>query len=90
MANARQNPSKPVKTFRLRGVSASVFENTSEQAVPYYRVQLLRTYRDGDEFKSTSVFSRDELPIVALVAKKAWEFVLGEEASHASPADDAT
>jgi len=71
---------KPVKTFRLRGVSASVFENQSEQNGVFHKVQIVRTYKDGDEFKSTPTFSRDDLPIVLTVAQRAWEFVLDAEA----------
>ena len=79
---------KPVKTFRLRGVSASVFENQSEQNGVFHKVQILRTYRDGDEFKSTPTFSRDDLPIVLTVAQRAWEFVLDAEAQARRSRED--
>lgn len=78
---------KPLKTFRLKGVSASVFENRSEQDVPYHKVQIVRTYKSGDGFKTTSVFSRDELPIVSLVAKQSWEFILNHEAESRKGTD---
>ena len=79
---ANSNPTKPVKVFRLRGVSASVFENHSEQNGTFHKVQVIRTYRDGRDFKTTPTFSRDELPIVALLTQQAWEYVLAEEASQ--------
>ena len=39
---------KPLKTFRLKGVSASVFENRSEQDALYHKVQIVRTYKSDD------------------------------------------
>ena len=74
-------PSKPAKVFRLRGVSASVFANKPPKGrdVPFYKVGLQRTYMDGDEFKTTTSFSRDDLPIVNLLIQRAWEFILETE-----------
>ena len=74
-------PSKPAKVFRLRGVSASVFANKAAKGrdVPFYKVSLQRTYKDGDEFKTTTSFSRDDLPVVNLAVQRAWEFILETE-----------
>lgn len=79
MENETQTSTKPSATFRYRGISASVFENHSEKGDPYYKVSIVRTYKDGKDFKSTPTFSRDELPIVMLVAQQAYEFVLTTE-----------
>ncbi len=83
-----KSSNKPVKVFRLRGVSASVFENRSEQNGTFHKVQIVRTYRDGDDFKTTPTFSRDDLPLVQAVAHRAWEFVHETEASRRSSRDD--
>lgn len=74
---------KPIATFRFKGVSASVFENHSEESPEkkFCRVQITRTYKAGDTFKTTNVFGRDELPIVAHVANEAWEYILSHEAA---------
>jgi hypothetical protein len=85
MANSNAKTNKPVKIMRLRGISASIFANpaksrTNEDST-FYKVSIQRTYKDGDEFKTTSSFSRDDLPIVWLLSQKAWEFVLKEEAT---------
>lgn len=78
---------KPLESFRLKGVSAAVFENYTEQDVSYYKVQIVRTYRADDGFKTTNVFSRDELPIVALLAERAWQSILDREATKWKEAD---
>ena len=83
---------KPVKVFRLRGVSASVFENRSKakgRDVPYFKVSLQRTYKDGDEFKSTTSLSRDDLPIADLLIRKSWAFILdAEEKRHRDASEE--
>jgi len=73
---------KPIETFRLRGISASVFENSSEDGkTTFHKVSLQRSYRQEDEWRTTQSLSRDDLPIAALLLKKAWEFILQTEAT---------
>lgn len=77
-------PNKPVKTFRLRGISASIFENTTYangQPVIFYKVSVQRSFRQGGEYKHNSNFSRDDLPVAALVLRRAWEYILDLEAA---------
>lgn len=76
---------KPVKVIRLRGVSASVFANHGKSEgrdITFHKVSLQRSYKDGDEWKQTTSFGRDDLPVVSLVMKRAWEFILDTEASR--------
>jgi len=78
-----QASNKPVKVFRIRGVSASVFENQSRSEgrdLTFFKVSLQRTYKDGNEFKSTSSFSRDDIPVARHLLQEAWEFILHAEA----------
>ena len=92
MANAKESaaaPSavKPAKVFRRRGIAVSVFANTTEvdgRRVSYHKVTIQRTYRDGNEFKTTTSFGRDDLPVVRLLISQAWEFILDAESSRGS------
>lgn len=43
---------------------------------------IQRTYRDGNEFKNTTAFGRDDLPIVSLLVGQASEFILDAESGH--------
>lgn len=77
---------KPVKTFRIRGISASVFENEVQsegQPVRFFKVSLQRAFRQDGEFKHNSSFGRDDLPVAMHVLREAWEFILEAEASTA-------
>jgi hypothetical protein len=79
-----QAATKPVKVFRVRGISASVFQNQSTaegRDAVFYKVALQRTYKDGNEFKTTSSFGRDDLPVARHVLQQAWEFILSAEAA---------
>ena len=79
---ANSTTTRPSKVFRLRGLSASVFENRAKakgRDTTFFKVSLQRTYKDGDEFKTTSSLSRDDLPIAQLLLKKAWAFILESE-----------
>lgn len=89
MAQASQ---KPVKVFRSRGVSASIFANHAKsdgRDITYHKVSLQRTYKDGDEWKTTTSFGRDDLPVARLLLDRAWEFILDAEASPSSDAVEA-
>ena len=76
---------KPVHVIRLRGITASVFANIAETKngdVTFHKVSVQRTYKDGSEFKTTSTFGRDDLPIVRLLTDRAWQFILDTEATR--------
>jgi len=76
--------SKPVKTFRFRGISASVFENTAHadnQPLRFFKVNLQRTFKQEGEFRHNSSFGRDDIPVAKHVLDLAWQFILETEAA---------
>ena len=58
-----------------RGIVASVFRNEADNGTPFHKVTIARTYKDGDQFKSTSSFSRDDLPLVTQISNDAWRWI---------------
>ena len=75
---------KPVKVFRYRGISASVFENQTHadnQPVRFFKVSLQRAFRRDGKFEHNSSFGRDEIPVAMRVLNQAWEFILETEAA---------
>src|SRR5437773_1425873 len=79
MSESKVTPNKPWKVFRSNGVAASVFHNTvktPEGERIYPKVSLTRTYREGDEFKSTNSLGRDDLPVAALLLQQAWASIV--------------
>lgn len=90
MANANakepdmaQSSNKPEKVFRLRGISASIFANKAKSEgrdITFRKVSVQRAYKDGDDWKNTTSFGRDDLPVLQIVLQRAHEFILDTEA----------
>lgn len=74
---------KPWKVFRSSGVSVSVFENEAEtkdgETRTFFKIVTSKTYRDGDEFKSTNSLSPDDVPVAMLLQHLAWNSIVAAE-----------
>jgi hypothetical protein len=68
------NSNKPAHEVRLGRIKAAVWENETEAGVRH-NVTLQRIYRDGDEWKTSDSFGRDDLPLVAKVADLAHTWI---------------
>lgn len=76
--------SKPVKSFRMRGVRVSVFENHAERdenASAFHKVSIQKIYKQGNDFKTSTSLGRDDLPIARLLLDRAWQFILDAESN---------
>ena len=85
-----ETATKPVKVFRVRGLSASVFYNRAtvrDREMIFPKVHLQRTYKFGDAFKTTTSLGRDDLPVAQLLLHQAWEWILNEEAARRKKAE---
>ena len=58
---------KPIHEVRLGLIKAAVWRNETETGVRY-NATMSRLYRDGEQWKSTESFGRDDLLLVAKVA----------------------
>ena len=71
MANA------PIKRFAVgTGIRASVWRNESKKNGSWLSVTVTRTYRDGEEYKDTTSFRRDDLLFVAKASELAFSWCL--------------
>ena len=66
---APEEPAKqrPAHEIRLGRIKATIWGNQNDNGT-WYNVTLSRSYTDGDEWKSSTSFGRDELLTVAKVA----------------------
>ena len=82
---AQNGRNKPVKVFRYRGISASVFENATHdqdhQPMRFFKVNLQRAFKRDGKFEHNSSFGRDDIPVAVRVLNRAWEFILESEAA---------
>jgi hypothetical protein len=76
---------RPVHEVRLGRIKAAVWANETENGVRH-NVTFTRLYKDGDDWKTSNSFGRDELPLVAKVADLAhsWIFEHGQDQADAS------
>ena len=59
--------SKPAAKLRYGSVSAAVWQNQGDKG-SFYNVTFQRTYKEGESFKNTQSFGRDDLLVVAKLA----------------------
>ena len=87
--NSKSN--RPVHEVRLGRVRAAIWENESPNGTRH-NVTLSRLYKDGDDWKDSNSFGRDDLPLVAKVADltHSWIFTPTSAAvqGHGSPENE--
>ena len=99
--SANMNKPKPIHEVRLGSIKAAVWRNETETGVRY-NVTFSRLYKDGDQWKSTESFGRDDLLLLGKVADQTHSWILaksqepssesssgGSQASRAKPASAA-
>ena len=64
------NP-KPVAEVRIGRVKATVWANETKEGRTRYNVTFSRLYKDGEEWKRTQSFGRNDLLVLAKVADPA-------------------
>ncbi len=69
---------KPQHEIRLGSVKAAIWRNESE-AGARFNVKLSRIYKDGETWKSTDSFGRDDLLLVAKVTDQAHSWIHQQE-----------
>ncbi|MBR9802911.1 hypothetical protein GYB59_15020 [bacterium] len=69
---------QPVHEIRLGAVKAAIWENETSVGVRH-NVTVSRLYKEGEEWRNTDSFGRDDLPLVAKVVDQAhsWIFESG-------------
>ena len=65
---------KPIHEVRLGSIKAAVWKNETETGARY-NVTFSRLYKDGEQWKSTDSFGREELLLLAKVADQAHSWV---------------
>ncbi|WKZ57701.1 MAG: hypothetical protein QY326_03280 [Bdellovibrionota bacterium] len=58
---------KPAHTIRLGSIKAAIWANEAKNSGTRFNVTVCRLYKDGDEWKQSDSFGRDDLLVVAKV-----------------------
>ena len=78
---------QPEKTFRQGACSASVFANEIQKngkTINMPKVSVQKSYKDKDGWKATNSYGVNDLPKLAIVASKAYEYLTAREDAQAS------
>lgn len=79
----KAKPVRPIHEIRLGRIKAAIWENATQNGTRH-NVTVSRLYKDGDEWKDSTSFGRDDLPLVSKVVDQAhsWIFTQGHEAAN--------
>ena len=88
-ARMQNTKTKPISEVRLGHIKAAVWKNETESGVRY-NVTFSRLYKDGDQWKSTDSFGRDDLLLLGKVADQTHSWICSqthenEDAAKAPP-----
>ncbi len=73
-------PKAPDKKFRVGGITATVWRGISEKGMPYFNIQLSKSYKDKDSnWKTTDSFKDYEVPKAMVLLQKAYEYVISQQ-----------
>ena len=74
---------EPVHKIRYGRIRAVIWANESNGRT-WFNVEIVRVYKDGDDWKDSTSFGRDDLPIAALALNKAYAWIWEQAATAAS------
>ena len=83
---ANSTPHAPAHNVRLGRIKATIWENMTEHGVRH-NVSIARIYKDGEHWKESSYFRRDDLPLVLKVADMAHSWIYEHPGSQRASSD---
>ncbi len=99
MPKQKETPkAKPVHEIRLGRIKAAIWRNETQNG-SMFNVTISRLWKDGAQWRDSTSFGRDDLPLVAKVADvvHTWIFTQNQDQNGSqnpeqdgSPADDAS
>lgn len=82
MSDEKKEVKQPEAKFRAGAVSATVWENVIEKEgkkFTVYNTSVVKNYKDGEEWKTTNSFQKQDLPNLRLVSDKAYDFIVSRD-----------
>ena len=83
MATKSATKARPVHEIRLGRIRAAIWENETQNGTRH-NVTVSRLYKDGDDWKDSGSFGRDDLPLVGKVCDQAHSWIF-EQNSGSTP-----
>lgn len=67
--------SKPANELRLGRIKATIWANHAAKGEVWYSVEIARLYLDGEQWRESTSFGRDDLPLVAKATDLAFAWI---------------
>ena len=78
---------KPIHEIRLGAMKAAIWENETTNGTRF-NVTVCRLYKDGEAWKRTESFGRDDLLVLAKVADQAHTLIVAQSQIKEEPAPE--
>lgn len=65
----------PRARFKAGGIQVAVWDNASREGQVYQTISIDRSYKAGEEWKTTKSFRANDLPKAILALEKAYEYL---------------
>ena len=84
----KQKANAPVYEVRLGSIKAAIWVNDTKNG-SRHSVRISRLYKDGDDWRTSDTFGRDDLPLVEKVADMAhaWIFSNAQRQTSATTSE---
>jgi hypothetical protein len=86
---AAKAANKPVKSFRLHGISVSIFANNvkvQDRERVFFKVAISKSYRDEEgNLQRTTSFDANEIPLLETLLDQAYRAVIDLEMVYREP-----
>ncbi len=79
---------QPIQRLRIGNISAAIFENKTQEGKTFYNAQFDRSYRDGETWKHTQSYGRDDLLILAKLADQVHSWIVEKQQSASTEESD--
>lgn len=74
MPQINTSKDKPAHEVRLGSIKAAIWKNQTDKGVRY-NATFSRLYKDGNDWKTTNSFGRDDLLVLPKVADQAFSWI---------------
>lgn len=74
---ATETTNKPIHEIRVNGIRATIWANQTEKGVRY-NTTFERSYKDGEDWKNTDSYGREDLLVMAYIAKEAFRWIVSQ------------
>ena len=73
---------RPIHEIKLGRIRASIWTNETDRGDVWFNVSITRVFRDGADWKTTTSFGRDDLPMVVKAAEMAYAWIWNAKGKH--------